>query len=186
MSEWFCEECQIPMTDQLREFNPMHSCPSESDEKRRPVVTDVNKSYPREGCNTCKGKQIGWPKDLRRAVAADGGDWDESDSENFEALLKEKYGEEFVDDGLKEIDPEGSRRGPSFWNTVSNFSRAMYDWSKKGFEVSSKEESERRLNICKSCPLYENLRCKHADCGCFVNAKARVATESCPVGKWEK
>ena len=185
MTEWFCEKCQIPMTDLLREVNPTHSCSPRSKKVGGSKGTDINHSYDHGGCNTCKGKELGFLKEVSRAVPTDR-KWDETDSENMESVLKEKYGEGFVDAGIESVNPGGSSRGPSFWNMVGNFSKAMHNWSKKGFDVASKEEHKRRLDICKSCPLYENLRCKHADCGCFVNAKAWVSTESCPIGKWEK
>jgi hypothetical protein len=45
-------------------------------------------------------------------------------------------------------------------------------------------EFERRMAICRGCEHYENDRCKK--CGCFLNLKARLQSESgqCPVGKW--
>ena len=39
-----------------------------------------------------------------------------------------------------------------------------------------------RLAECRSCPRYDRGRCQV--CGCFVAAKARFATEQCPLGKW--
>lgn len=50
----------------------------------------------------------------------------------------------------------------------------------------SEEEKARRLSICDACPKKETLigqpRC--GACGCFLKAKAALATESCPEGKW--
>lgn len=50
----------------------------------------------------------------------------------------------------------------------------------------TKERLTKRLNICAVCPMLRagllGPRC--AKCGCFVKLKARLATESCPAGKW--
>jgi|TARA_B100001939_G_C16442080_1_gene405268 hypothetical protein len=48
----------------------------------------------------------------------------------------------------------------------------------------SDEIYEERLNICKSCEWYdpEPIRCKK--CGCWLQNKARMGLDSCPIGKW--
>jgi len=43
-------------------------------------------------------------------------------------------------------------------------------------------DPSKRLDICKTCPLFENNRCRK--CGCFLQAKARIKNEKCPEGKW--
>ena len=42
-----------------------------------------------------------------------------------------------------------------------------------------------RWDLCKGCEfLLPTNNCKK--CGCFMKLKTRVATASCPIGKWEK
>ena len=43
---------------------------------------------------------------------------------------------------------------------------------------------EGRLAICNMCEMRDGSRCTHPDCGCFIQAKARCATEECPKGYW--
>jgi len=44
-------------------------------------------------------------------------------------------------------------------------------------------ELERRLAICGKCPrLLDKMTC--ADCGCFVQFRARHATAHCVLGNW--
>ncbi len=43
-------------------------------------------------------------------------------------------------------------------------------------------EQERRLAICRGCQHWTGRRCLL--CGCFGKLKTRLATESCPIGKW--
>lgn len=40
-----------------------------------------------------------------------------------------------------------------------------------------------RIKLCQECPDLNKLRmCKH--CGCFMPAKVRLKSASCPIGKW--
>ena len=41
---------------------------------------------------------------------------------------------------------------------------------------------DKRREICDGCEFKLGLNCKK--CGCFIAAKTRVATTSCPVNKW--
>ena len=41
---------------------------------------------------------------------------------------------------------------------------------------------QERLGICGDCPHNHGGVCSR--CGCFLKAKARVATEACPLNKW--
>ena len=58
-----------------------------------------------------------------------------------------------------------------------------------GFAATPPETLTVRQDICKVCPEWDAAalnntgRCKK--CGCSTWAKLRMATERCPVGKWE-
>jgi hypothetical protein len=43
---------------------------------------------------------------------------------------------------------------------------------------------DRRIGACETCFYYENEQC--ALCTCYVNVKAILATEDCPIGRWPK
>ena len=45
---------------------------------------------------------------------------------------------------------------------------------------------ERRMEICRSCPNYIKIVGTCAECGCFMPAKTKMKSQSCPIGKWEK
>jgi hypothetical protein len=51
-------------------------------------------------------------------------------------------------------------------------------------ERVSEDEAARRFEICKACPrlLKATNQCK--ECGCFMNAKTKLAKASCPLHKW--
>lgn len=80
---------------------------------------------------------------------------------------------------------------PTIAQMLSNFAEAMKDWAKAGFKLVDQTEFTRRLNICRSCPLWmEDARkglgkCKHSKCGC-TKIKHWLASSKCPQGRWEK
>jgi hypothetical protein len=51
-------------------------------------------------------------------------------------------------------------------------------------EWSNLEESERRFEICKSCPELIKLTTQCKKCGCFMKLKTKLEKASCPIGKW--
>lgn len=59
-----------------------------------------------------------------------------------------------------------------------------WDFFNPNTEYASKEESSRRLEICKTCPflIKSTIQCKK--CGCFMKAKTTLAHATCPVGNW--
>lgn len=58
--------------------------------------------------------------------------------------------------------------------------REIGKWAKSGFPIVQKKE---RLKICRECEHFDGHRC--SKCGCFMIAKALMATSQCPIGKWK-
>lgn len=48
--------------------------------------------------------------------------------------------------------------------------------------LASKELVEKRIEICKNCRHLEENRCNV--CGCFINLKAGLRIEKCPLKLW--
>ena len=48
----------------------------------------------------------------------------------------------------------------------------------------TKEEAERRLDICRSCPFFRKDDERCSKCGCYLSSKTYLKAEHCPVGKW--
>ena len=69
-------------------------------------------------------------------------------------------------------------------NVVQSGIRATKHYIKTGSIKVSDAEIQRRLTICKSCPHYLKTKGRCALCGCFMNFKAKLASEHCPIGKW--
>lgn len=65
------------------------------------------------------------------------------------------------------------------------YAMARLAWARlRGYEtLATTEEAEARLENCYDCPFFsEKGQCLH--CGCFVEAKALLLTEQCPIKKW--
>lgn len=59
---------------------------------------------------------------------------------------------------------------------------ALVSWVSKGMPITSPDTLKSRQETCKSCEHFTGLKCKL--CGCFTEAKLRMASEKCPIGKW--
>lgn len=61
-------------------------------------------------------------------------------------------------------------------------------WARNGFPLAGQEVLSIRLACCEACEFWEprgfggSGRCRK--CGCSTQAKLRMATAKCPVGKW--
>lgn len=59
----------------------------------------------------------------------------------------------------------------------------LIDDEEKSLMVTPKEY-ESRTRLCKSCDHVDKVQKRCKLCGCFIPTKARMNTESCPIGKW--
>ena len=72
---------------------------------------------------------------------------------------------------------------------LARFGSAAHRFARAGFATTPPEALANRQDICKACPewdakaLNNTGRCRK--CGCSTWAKLRMATERCPLGKWE-
>lgn len=87
-------------------------------------------------------------------------------------------------------EPEDSPRAtpPPLATQIASATGSLTRWVSNGLKFVSDEELERRKAICAGCEFWDpeafqgTGRC--LKCGCSTWAKLRMATESCPVGKW--
>jgi hypothetical protein len=72
---------------------------------------------------------------------------------------------------------------------AKGFGSSFVNWTHSGFQETPPKILVDREKICKDCSEWDAKslngtgRCKI--CKCSTWAKLRMATESCPVGKWE-
>lgn len=80
-------------------------------------------------------------------------------------------------------------------NYIKSYLNSTAKWLAAGCPTRSNEQCEQIMQICRECPNYRTNQFKIpycGQCGCYLNAssggtfsKARRATETCPLGKWE-
>jgi len=74
-------------------------------------------------------------------------------------------------------------------NEIGSFTNSVNQFFANGMPCVEPSVLEHRMDICKSCDQWDAQalggtgRCRK--CGCSTWAKLRMATESCPIGKWE-
>ena len=78
---------------------------------------------------------------------------------------------------------------PSLPQQAATLGKALVNWTASGFNATPPEILATREATCRACPewaataLNGTGRC--AKCGCSTWAKLRMASERCPLGKWE-
>jgi hypothetical protein len=82
-----------------------------------------------------------------------------------------------------------TEKNPTLWKQMKNVGFAVRKFAASNFIPTPPEALATRQDICKACPewdaqaLNKTGRCRK--CGCSTWAKLRMATEKCPIGKWE-
>jgi len=72
---------------------------------------------------------------------------------------------------------------------LARFGSAAHRFARAGFATTPPEALATREATCRACPEWDAQalngtgRCRK--CGCSTWAKLRMATERCPLGKWE-
>lgn len=113
-----------------------------------------------------------------------------SNNNNEDVLLYKQTLKKFKK-AKKEIDKKRAvkkQEYPSAKEMILSASDSINKWINSGLKLASKEEIEKRRQICITCPFWDSMalnatgRCKK--CGCSTWAKIKLATESCPEKKW--
>lgn len=87
---------------------------------------------------------------------------------------------------MRFIDEDSARE---FLKQCAGASAAVGRFAKSGFATTPPDILAARESTCRACPEWDASalkgtgRCKK--CGCSTWAKLRMATERCPIGKWE-
>jgi hypothetical protein len=71
---------------------------------------------------------------------------------------------------------------PDFLGMAVSASRAMARFAASGFRRVDPDTHASRLHCCQDCRFRDAKRCRL--CGCFIDPKAWLPHEDCPVGKW--
>jgi hypothetical protein len=89
--------------------------------------------------------------------------------------------------------PRSSRENidsPNMWQMMKTAAQAGKNFVKSGMRFVTQEEFEQREIICKGCEYWNPKGYANTGqclkCGCATKAKLRLASESCPIKKWDK
>jgi hypothetical protein len=78
---------------------------------------------------------------------------------------------------------------PSLPQQAASFGKSLVNWTASGFSPTPPDILAAREATCRACTEWDAAalnntgRCRK--CGCSTWAKLRMATERCPIGKWE-
>lgn len=87
------------------------------------------------------------------------------------------------------IQIQKSKLNATSLDKLDSFIRSSISWMKSGFDIIDDFNLSKRMQICISCEFWDKASFrgtgKCTKCGCSTWAKLRMATERCPLGKWE-
>src|SRR5262249_43630066 len=72
-------------------------------------------------------------------------------------------------------------KGPGILGMAFSAMKSMAKFLGLGLQTASQETRQERLRVCAECEHHTGLRCRL--CGCFMDVKARLLHEECPIGK---
>jgi len=83
---------------------------------------------------------------------------------------------------------------PSHATVAFNAAKAAAKHIASGLQSCVEDKIIERFTTCSSCEMYNDVLGKCSSCGCYVNMmrygegpnKLSIASESCPIGKWQK
>ena len=78
---------------------------------------------------------------------------------------------------------------PSLPKQAASLGKSLLNWTASGLSTTPPDILATREATCRECPEWDatalNATGRCRKCGCSTWAKIRMASESCPLGKWE-
>lgn len=91
------------------------------------------------------------------------------------------------EDGIKlasTVNTEKEVKLPSTMTMAQNFVKSAAKHAQSGFAHVNEDVQKQRLDICNDCEFIVENKSRCGKCGCFLQAKTKWKTSSCPIGKW--
>lgn len=86
------------------------------------------------------------------------------------------------------IDAAQPNAAPGTAALLGRYTFAVFRWLRAGCPTRDDATVERLLAVCQSCEFHADGHCRVCGCrvsrGAAVANKLRMATESCPLGRW--
>jgi hypothetical protein len=88
--------------------------------------------------------------------------------------------------GEPEPNETQAQAGPNLVQRALNLGRAVVRHAANGFAQVDDATYESRLEICRACSSCDLTRmvCREQTCGCYLQTKAKWASEGCVLAKW--
>ena len=83
----------------------------------------------------------------------------------------------------KATEHDATKAYPSLAQQARNLAETAKDVARDPRWVNE-SEYERRMTICRACPLYDKKQNRCRKCGCKLKGKARFRAGKCPIQKW--
>jgi hypothetical protein len=87
---------------------------------------------------------------------------------------------------MENYKPDSPKVLPTLTQQAKNLTRSISRYIKSGGGVVSQEVKQKRLAICRGCEFYEPEEQRCLECGCYLQIKASLPSETCPleIPKW--
>jgi hypothetical protein len=66
----------------------------------------------------------------------------------------------------------------------TDFDVKFWDLVKPSSEFLDSTEANKRLDICKKCPLFFKPTTQCKECKCIMKLKTKLKKAQCPIGEW--
>ena len=85
----------------------------------------------------------------------------------------------------EKLQKEYSKKMPPIKQQLKNAANATGQAIKSGFKTVSKEEQEKRFEICEQCEfLTDKILKRCSKCGCCMKLKKKLEAWHCPIDRW--
>jgi hypothetical protein len=79
---------------------------------------------------------------------------------------------------------EPAQEMPSKIQMAKNFAKSAVNHVSNGMKKVDVDLQTQRLEICAACPFISADKSRCTKCGCFLAAKTKWESSSCPINKW--
>lgn len=90
--------------------------------------------------------------------------------------------------GRQEIQKKREELLKQPFSKAVDFTKSLSEWAKEGFPVVDETTLDKRNATCRGCDKFDPTAFSNTgkclECGCSTLIKLKLATASCPLGKW--
>ncbi len=99
------------------------------------------------------------------------------------AKIKEQFPSLATQAASVSVSTKAQEQFPSLATQAASAALAVGRFIGSGFATTSSADQATRRAICNSCDRFDKGTCR--ECGCIITLKIKMASEACPLGRWE-